>query len=108
METNAITAIYAEFSGLPTPVSAHLTEEQVGDQRVYTLNSGEIPLLTWHNNLTSLPSVDPGRVGSAHSVYIVNPIDSRLVIGLNKDPRVRESCHLDKEKKEKLGPTTLM
>ena len=46
METNAITAIYAEFSGLPTPVSAHLTEEQVGDQRVYTVNSGEIPLLT--------------------------------------------------------------
>ncbi|CAL8251358.1 unnamed protein product [Arctogadus glacialis] len=39
METNAITAIYAEFSGLPTPVSAHLTEEQVGDQRVYTVNS---------------------------------------------------------------------
>ena len=46
METNAITAIYAECSGLPTPVSAHLTEVEEGDQSVFTVSSGEIPLLT--------------------------------------------------------------
>ncbi|KAJ3586931.1 hypothetical protein NHX12_013322 [Muraenolepis orangiensis] len=41
METSAITAIYAECSGLPTPVSADLTEQHVGGQglRVYTVNS---------------------------------------------------------------------
>ncbi|XP_028265373.1 acylamino-acid-releasing enzyme isoform X2 [Parambassis ranga] len=38
-EAHNITGVYAEVCGLPTPVSAHVSEEQLPDSRIYTVTA---------------------------------------------------------------------
>lgn len=45
MEPGLITGVYGEVSGLAAPVSAHVSEEQLPELRVYTVAAGE-PLAT--------------------------------------------------------------
>lgn len=42
-EARNITGVYAEVCGLPTPVSAHVSEEQLPESRIYTVTAGELP-----------------------------------------------------------------
>lgn len=44
MEPGQISGVYAELSGLPAPLSAHVTEEQLPELRVYTVAAGELVL----------------------------------------------------------------
>eukprot|EP00064_Thunnus_orientalis_P020946 superscaffoldBa00006066_g21098 len=39
MEATQITGVYGEVSGLPTPVSAHVSEEQLPELRMYTVTA---------------------------------------------------------------------
>ncbi|XP_035502195.2 S9 family peptidase [Scophthalmus maximus] len=39
MEATQITGVYGEVSGLPAPLSAHVSEEQLPEQRVYTVTA---------------------------------------------------------------------
>lgn len=40
MEPGKITGLYGEVSGLPVPLSASVTEEQLPELRVYTVATG--------------------------------------------------------------------
>lgn len=42
MEPELITGVYGEVSGLPAPVSAHVSEEQLPELRIYTVAAGEL------------------------------------------------------------------
>ncbi|XP_056155412.1 S9 family peptidase [Lampris incognitus] len=37
MENSTFSAIYAQCAGLPTPISAHVAEQQLSDQRIYSV-----------------------------------------------------------------------
>lgn len=41
MEPGQITGLHVEVSGLPVPLSASVTEEQLPELRVYTVATGE-------------------------------------------------------------------
>lgn len=41
MEPGQITGLYGEVSGLPVPLSANVTEEQLPELRAYTVATGE-------------------------------------------------------------------
>lgn len=41
MEPGQVTGLYGEVSGLPVPLSATVTEEQLPELRVYTVATGE-------------------------------------------------------------------
>lgn len=42
METGQIAGVYAEVSGFPTPVSAHVKVEELPEYRVYSVTAGEL------------------------------------------------------------------
>lgn len=46
MEPGQITGLYGEVSTLPAPLSAHVTEEQLPELRIYTVSAGERPILS--------------------------------------------------------------
>lgn len=45
MEPGQITGLYGEVSTLPALLSAHVTEEQLPEMRIYTVSAGERPLV---------------------------------------------------------------
>jgi len=42
MESGQIIGVYGEVGGLPTPVSANVSEEQLPEVRIYTVTAGEL------------------------------------------------------------------
>lgn len=44
MEPGQITEVYREVSGLPAPVSARVSEEQLPELRIYSVTAGELLL----------------------------------------------------------------
>ncbi|MEQ2177505.1 hypothetical protein GOODEAATRI_004256 [Goodea atripinnis] len=40
MDSDQITGVYGKVSGLPAPVSAHVSEEQLPEVRIYTVTAG--------------------------------------------------------------------
>lgn len=42
MEPGQITGVYGEVSGLPAPLSAHVSEEQLPELRIFTVAAGEL------------------------------------------------------------------
>lgn len=75
-EEALVSAVYAECCALPTPVSAHLAEQQqAGGQRVFTLNSGERPPVDWTQDIAD----------SSHCFIVNSNLESRHAIqSLNK------------------------
>lgn len=42
MDLGQINGVYGEVGGLPTPVAAHVSEEQLPELRIYTVSAGEL------------------------------------------------------------------
>lgn len=63
MEPGHITGVHAEVSGLPVPVSAGVTEEQLPELRVYTVATGEQELRA------AVPSLNPAQMSTSSKCH---------------------------------------